>query len=132
PGQFGSRLDQFVRDNDYGFLSYINADRAFIKQLDMPFRAVHVIRDPRDVVVSAYFSHLHSHPTSGWPELIDFRGKLTSLSTKEGLLAEFEFITDWRDPKQTLAIEGASKAARYNNQLWGRALGKKSCSPSIL
>jgi hypothetical protein len=65
PENFGSRLDQFVREKDFGFLSYINADRAFIEQLDMPFRA-------RDVVVSAYFSHLHSHSTSEWPELVYF------------------------------------------------------------
>jgi Sulfotransferase domain len=94
PKQFGGQLNRFVRDSDYGFLSYINAERAFIEQLDMPFQAVHVIRDPRDVVVSAYFSHLHSHSTSGWPELVEFRKKLTGLSTKEGLLAELEFIAD--------------------------------------
>lgn len=94
PAQFGSDLNQFVHNHDYGLISYINADKAFIDQLDMPFHAVHVIRDPRDVVVSAYFSHLHSHPTSRWPELIEFRKRLTNLSTKEGLLAELEFIAD--------------------------------------
>jgi hypothetical protein len=38
------------------------------------YRGFHVIRDPRDVVVSAYFSHLYSHPIrsdGGW--IADFR-----------------------------------------------------------
>jgi hypothetical protein len=50
-----------------------------------------VIRDPRDIVVSAYFSHLHSHPTVEWPELTLHRQKLQHLSEKEGLLLEMEF-----------------------------------------
>lgn len=94
PEQFDCRLDRFVRSNDFGFISYVNADRKFIDQLDMSFRGVHVIRDPRDVVVSAYFAHLHSHSTVGWPELVEFRKTLSRLNKKEGLLAELEFIAD--------------------------------------
>lgn len=93
PEQFGSRLNQDLRDNRCDFLCYINADRAFVEPLNIPFRAIHVIRDPRDVVISAYFSHLRSHSTSGWPELVEFRKRLAGLSPKEGLLAELEFIT---------------------------------------
>ncbi len=29
-------------------------------------RGFHVIRDPRDIVVSAYFSHKYSHPDGKW------------------------------------------------------------------
>lgn len=94
PEFFGNDFNAFSRDNHYSFISYINADWQFIEPLEMPFRAVHVIRDPRDVLVSAYFSHLHSHPTFGWPELVEFRKKLTNLSAKDGLLAEIEFIAE--------------------------------------
>jgi len=94
PGQFGGDLNQFVRDHEYDLICYINADRSFIDGLDMRFAAVHVVRDPRDILVSAYFSHLHSHLTTAWPELFEFRKKLQTLSIKEGLLAELEFITD--------------------------------------
>lgn len=92
PEQFSGDLDGFVRNSSYDFLCYTNADRKFVQQLQMPFRAVHVIRDPRDVLVSAYFSHLHGHPTKGWPELVEFRRKLQTLDAKEGLLAEIDFI----------------------------------------
>ncbi len=94
PEQFSGRLDQYVRTNGLDLVSYINADQTFVDQLDMPFRAVPVIRDPRDIVVSAYFSHLHAHLLSDWAELPDFRKKLSSLSEKEGLLAELDFISD--------------------------------------
>ena len=94
PEQFAGRLDQYVRTNKLDLVSYVNADKTFVDQLDMPFRAVHVIRDPRDVVVSAYYSHLHSHLLSDWSELGEFRQTLSNLSEKDGLLAELKFISD--------------------------------------
>ena len=30
------------------------------------YKGFHVIRDPRDIIISAYFSHLYSHSTEGW------------------------------------------------------------------
>lgn len=54
-------------------------------------RAVHVIRDPRDILVSAYFSHMHSHQSDTWPELQEHRQRLKVLSQEEGLLLELEF-----------------------------------------
>jgi hypothetical protein len=57
------------------------------------YRGFHVIRDPRDVVVSAYFSHLYSHPIrsdGGW--IADFRRQLSAAPDVErGLLLELEF-----------------------------------------
>jgi hypothetical protein len=57
-----------------------------------PIREFHVIRDPRDVLVSAYFSHKTSHPTAIWPALEAQRRCLTSLSVEDGLLATLDFI----------------------------------------
>jgi hypothetical protein len=94
PEHFGGCLEQFVLNNDFDLVSYINADQASVSSLTMPFRAVHVVRDPRDVLVSAYFSHLHSHPTTRWPELVEFRSRLAGLNTKDGLLAELDFISE--------------------------------------
>jgi hypothetical protein len=51
----------------------------------------HVVRDPRDVLVSGYFSHKNSHPTDNWPELEAHREALQSVSKEEGLLKEIEF-----------------------------------------
>jgi hypothetical protein len=51
-------------------------------------RGFHIIRDPRDIVVSSYFSHLYSHSTRHWEELIAHRAFLESLTFDEGLTHE--------------------------------------------
>lgn len=55
-------------------------------------RAVHVVRDPRDLLVSAYFSHRYSHPTDVWPELVRHRKLLNELSVEDGLIAELSYL----------------------------------------
>lgn len=67
-----------------------------------PFRGLHLIRDPRDILVSSYFSHRNSHPTDRWPELVAHRAELRSLPQDEGLLLElgcrreqFEQMAAW-------------------------------------
>ena len=68
-----------------------------------PFKAFHVIRDPRDICVSGYFSHMYSHSTEGWPGLESHRQKLKSLNKTDGLMVEIDFtsyflehISEWR------------------------------------
>ena len=79
-----------LRDRDpFDFWRYTNADVNFTRGLDL--RAFHVVRDPRDVIVSAYYSHLLSHSDAGWPRLRHYRPYLRSLSKHDGLLAEMEF-----------------------------------------
>jgi hypothetical protein len=51
-----------------------------------------VVRDPRDIIVSAYFSHLNSRPPDIWSKLSFFRPYLQSLSKEEGLMKEIEFM----------------------------------------
>lgn len=75
------------------FLAYTNADRADLDGLP-PFRGFHVIRDPRDVIVSGYFSHRYSHPTDGWPELAAHRAQLQQMSKEDGLLEEMAFSAE--------------------------------------
>jgi Sulfotransferase domain len=87
---FREELDQFVETNKIDFLSYTNADYDYVKQLKS-FKGFHVVRDPRDIVVSAYFSHLYSHSTEEWSELISYREKLKNMSKDEGLLEEIKF-----------------------------------------
>lgn len=99
--QFGKNLNEYIGVEGTDFLSYGNADIAFVRQLP-DHRGFHIIRDPRDIVVSAYFSHLHSHSTAKWHELEDHRKKLKSLSLEEGLAEEiifrrrsFEHMASW-------------------------------------
>lgn len=90
PRMFEFNLDIFVQENDVDFLSYTNADIQFVQNLDN-FLGFHVIRDPRDIVVSAYFSHLFSHSIEGWPALIEHRKRLQNVSKDEGLFIEMDF-----------------------------------------
>lgn len=68
-----------------------------IKMLDAysDYLGVHLIRDPRDIVVSGYFSHLKTHSTEQWPtkwgNLEQLRKKLESVNRDEGLLVEMDF-----------------------------------------
>jgi Sulfotransferase domain len=72
------------------FVSCIKADREQLEAL-APTRAFHVIRDPRDIIVSGYFSHRNSHPTNGIPGLAEHRERLREVSKEEGLVLEMDF-----------------------------------------
>ena len=88
-----SSLSAYVDVEDTDFLAYTNAKVEHVQNLSFQ-RGFHVVRDPRDVLVSAYFSHLHSHPTANWPELSPHRERLSSLSKEEGLFAEMDFSAE--------------------------------------
>jgi hypothetical protein len=93
---FGS-LGGFVQSWRCNMLAYINADAEYIGTLPA-HRGFHVVRDPRDIIVSGYFSHRNSHPTDQWPELIPHRARLLELPMEEGLLLEMEFSRQFLDP----------------------------------
>lgn len=69
--------------------SYENIDR------NHNFKGFHIIRDPRDICVSAYFSHLHSHKLEGFDGLAGHRKKLKKLDFNEGLLLDIEYTSFW-------------------------------------
>jgi hypothetical protein len=83
-------LGDRMRGVGAGFVSCVTSDREQLDALS-PVRGFHVIRDPRDVVVSAYYSHRNSHPTEGLPHLAEHRERLQAVSMEEGLLLEMEF-----------------------------------------
>ena len=93
PGIFNHDLAAFARTSGVDFLSFTNARYAFIGDLD-DYRGFHVIRDPRDILVSSYFSSLKTHTDSNWPALTAHRQQLQEASTEEGLLLEMGFIAD--------------------------------------
>ena len=84
---FDKDLAAAIPDLGGSFLCYMNADVRFIRPIEH-LRGFHIVRDPRDVVVSAYFSHLHSHPLFG--TLGEHREKLQSVSEAEGIMLELE------------------------------------------
>lgn len=89
PSMFNKDLRKYLEESDVDFLAYINADYQYVSAIDN-YRGFHVIRDPRDICVSAYFSHLYSHPTNNWPQLVEIRAKLKGLSKDDGLMLELE------------------------------------------
>jgi hypothetical protein len=87
---FDGDLAAHVAREKLDWISYVNADAKHLARVP-ELRGFHMVRDPRDLVVSAYFSHRHSHPTHAWPELVPHRERLSKLDKREGLLAEIEF-----------------------------------------
>ncbi len=74
---------------DYDVASIGNIDYEVIAGLPHEVRAFHVYRDPRDFVVSAYFSHLHSHPL--FADLAEHRRRLASLPKEDGILLDIDW-----------------------------------------
>lgn len=56
--------------------------------------AVHVIRNPLSITVSAYHSHLATHDDAGWPELAAQRAILREVSQAEGMMRTIAFCED--------------------------------------
>lgn len=55
-------------------------------------RGVHVIRNPLMIVLSAYHSHLRTHPLHNWPELAEQRTRLIALDFESGLEETIRFL----------------------------------------
>jgi hypothetical protein len=72
-------------------VSFTNADARFLPAVG-ELRGFHVVRDPRDICVSAYYSHRHSHSTEVWPQLGPVRARLGELGAAEGLACVIEFL----------------------------------------
>ncbi|MBI1357728.1 MAG: hypothetical protein GC160_25600 [Acidobacteria bacterium] len=115
PREFDGQLGQFVEQRRTEMLLLGNAHFDHVRQLDLSrVRGFHYVRDPRDIVVSAYFSHRNSHTTDAWPELIPYREKLQKVSKEEGLFLELEFraeqfeeMRSWKDLPEGVRIRHA-------------------------
>lgn len=85
---FNNDLNAHINNHGLEFVSLTNAKPDYVDALP-PFRGFHVIRDPRDIVVSGYFSHLKTHPPSeSWQELEAYRATLQALPQDRGLRRE--------------------------------------------
>jgi hypothetical protein len=126
----------------------INASYPVITPLDPP--KLHLIRNPLDLLVSAYHSHLRSHSTDGWPELARQREVLARATLEEGLFLTLAFLErtdfgsgalgpfhvlrawDWEDPGiATLRMEDAVQAGggRLGEWLLANTAGTKLPEP---
>lgn len=103
---FAEDLAGFVMQQKLDFLIYTNADFALVSQLE-PHRALHMVRDPRDVCISGYFSHRNTHRTDAWPELVEHRARLQRASKEEGLLLDMEFVAPHLEEMRSWPAEAA-------------------------
>jgi hypothetical protein len=100
---FNGDLRRYIAENNIDFITYANADFRQVAPLEN-LVGIHAVRDPRDIIVSAYFSHLKTHPTQLWPELIAHRKKLQQCDLETGLFHEIAFrkeqfdeMRSWKD-----------------------------------
>jgi hypothetical protein len=100
-----------AREHRPDIIQVTNARARWLAELG-ELRGFHVVRDPRDVLVSAYFSHRNSHPTGDfWTNLDRIRDRLDAASKSEGLLHEldlrrgqFSAMLGWRPRPDVLEI----------------------------
>ena len=92
-GMFDGDLAEFCGSGNIRFLSYVNAEYRYIGDVEN-ILGFHVVRDPRDLLVSSYFSSLKTHSSRHWPELEPHREQLKKVTTEQGLLLEMNFIAD--------------------------------------
>jgi hypothetical protein len=72
---------------------YVHHDEFVRIPKPAPYRAFFVMRDPRDVVTSWYFSLKHSHPATA--EVEPVRRELNRLSEADGFLYAIDFLRDY-------------------------------------
>ncbi|MBK8580930.1 MAG: sulfotransferase domain-containing protein [Flavobacteriales bacterium] len=82
------------------FLIIPESNAELIKEIDQPFRGLHIIRDPRDIIVSGYFSHKKPHPLSPKGVTVEHREKLQTLPEEGGI--DLEIATLGRIPLSNL------------------------------
>jgi len=83
-------LGLHARREQIDLLGCFTADWTQVERLS-GVRGVHVIRDPRDIIVSGYFSHKNSHPVEHLPHMAAHRERLRAVSKEEGLLLEMDY-----------------------------------------
>jgi len=88
-------LSKRITKKDSRLISFVNNSRyeKLFHHMTGPYKGFHIVRDPRDIIVSGYFSHLHSHPVKnrwGTEYLIEHRRWLESVSKNQGLLEEIK------------------------------------------
>jgi hypothetical protein len=101
---YGS-LGGFVEHEKPDLLYLTNARIEDYDTLPEPKRGLDIIRDPRDIIVSGYFSHRNSHSVQAlgvtWHELPAHRERLWQLDQHDGILEEIEFSSYFLDHMAT-------------------------------
>lgn len=94
-----------------GIVTALMRDHAFFAAVPKPehWRAFFVKRDPRDLLVSFYFSNRYSHPLN--PGIVPVRAELNGLSDSQGLLKTLDRF----DPLASIQLSWQQAAAADRN-----------------
>jgi hypothetical protein len=85
-----TQFSGWLPDRSPDILALRNASYDFVA--DKIEAGAHVIRNPLDIIVSAYHSHRNTHPLDEWPELEKQRRILKSVSERDGLFLTLTFL----------------------------------------
>lgn len=77
--------------------------------------AIHIIRNPLDLVVSAYYSHLSTHSAEHWPQLRHQRNILQNCSKEAGFFLTLAFLEQEEFYPQTPGSLHALRAWRLDD-----------------
>lgn len=87
---FGSHIGATSLRADYDICFLANAEYHHVRG-KVGGACLHLVRNPLNIVQSAYYSHKITHPLDGWPELASQRARLLSMSVEEGMLSTARF-----------------------------------------
>jgi len=80
-----------IKRGKYEVIISQSSNYKILKDLEFDYKCIHVIRDPRDVCVSSYFSYKKTHEIGDWKQLADLRNRLNELPFEEGMVEIMEF-----------------------------------------
>ena len=87
---FATHYSNQVSNSANGINLFLNASYEFIS--GRISGGIHIIRNPLDIIVSAYHSHKSTHPLDDWPELAAQRRILRSSDERDGLFLTLTFL----------------------------------------
>lgn len=90
---FATHVGDAVPSKSHNLSCLVNA-RYDVVSPEIEGAALHIVRNPFDIVVSAYHSHIRTHSLEGWPELEMQRLRLESLDLAEGFVETAHFCNN--------------------------------------
>lgn len=89
-------IDRLIEDRGtHDLLFYKSASHDTIKRSASKMVGIHVYRDPRDMLISGYFSSKYSHPAEDHPKLQLHRKKLHTVSSEDGIILEMDYLDEY-------------------------------------
>lgn len=85
-------VDNFIEQKNLDFLLFPEGNIEKANSISRDYRGFHVIRDPRDMLVSGYFYFKKGHSTEGNPRMDEFQAEVANLNGEGLMLKTLEFF----------------------------------------